>query len=79
MFSPKSYHSVSKIIVNEFRLILNINGLIRILIPPKQHARNCAVQSRADNLAIWCIGLFKDIRCFLFCGGLFDFIVLFVY
>jgi hypothetical protein len=27
MFPPKSYHSVSKIIVNEFRLILDINGI----------------------------------------------------
>jgi hypothetical protein len=27
LFPPKSYHSVSKIIVNEFRLILDINGI----------------------------------------------------
>jgi hypothetical protein len=27
MFPPKSYHSVSKIIVNEFKLILDINEI----------------------------------------------------
>ena len=79
MFPPKSYHSVSKIIVNEFRLILEIlMELIRILIPPKPHAGNCAVQSWADNrdIVYWFI---QGIYRFSFCDILFDDCFLFVY
>ena len=51
--------------------------LIRILISPKPHAGNCAVQSWADNrdIVYWFI---QDIYRFSFCDILFDDCFLFV-